>query len=406
MQTKLADFILGSPQGVEAEKILRACVHCGFCTATCPTYQLLGDELDGPRGRIYQIKQFLEGAPATPELQQHLDRCLTCRSCETTCPSGVAYHRLLDIGRDELEKHQPRPKWQQLQRKAMLWLFIDAQRFAPVLGFARLLRPVLPGKLRNKVIPKAKAIAPPTAQTTRSMLVLEGCVQPAIAPNINQAAKHVLAHLGIELKSISQADCCGALPQHLSAPEKALQLARNNIDAWYPALQQGAEAILITASGCGAQVKDYPHLLQHDTAYADKAAYVADKAKDLVEILEQEDLAQLPLQTSPENTAVHTPCTLQHALGLNGKVEALLTSLGYTLSPVADGHLCCGSAGTYAITQAKIAGELRQRKLNALKTNHPARIVTANIGCLTQLYEDQGTPVMHWINLLESDLLK
>ena len=406
MQTALADFIKNTAEGKHADSILRACVHCGFCTATCPTYQLLGDELDGPRGRIYQIKQVLEGAAPTPTLRGHLDRCLSCRACETTCPSGVDYHHLLDIGRDQVEQQLPRPLHERLQRKSMVWLFSSAKRFAPVLAVARLVRPVLPVKFRHKITPACKAIPLEKIESQRRMLLLDGCVQPAIAPNINQAAKRVLGHLGIDLQSVSNTTCCGALPQHLSEKQKAQQMARQNIDAWYPQLKNGAEALVITASGCGAHIRDYGTLLANDPDYVEKAEFVADKAIDIVQALAKQDLKQLTLKPSAQGTAVHTPCTLQHALGLNGEVEKLLTELGYSLRDVSEGHLCCGSAGTYSITQAKLSGKLRERKLNALKINKPARIVTANIGCLGHLHEDEGIPVMHWINLIEEDLVK
>lgn len=404
MQTALADFIRDTAKGQRADQILRTCVHCGFCTATCPTYQLLGDELDGPRGRIYQIKQVLEGAAPTPTLQRHLDRCLTCRSCETTCPSGVNYHQLLDIGREQVERLQPRPLHQRLQRKAMGWAFATPARFAPLLGLARLARPLLPKGLRNKVAPAPREVAEPTATSQRRMLVLDGCVQPAIAPNINRSAARVLSRLGIELQTVNPGICCGALPHHLSEPGKARTLARANIDAWLPHLEDGAEAIVVTASGCGAHIRDYPHLLADDPAYREKAEQVAALARDPVEVLQQEDLDRLGIAPSGERIAVHTPCTLQHGLGLNGAVEALLSGLGYQLTETSEGHLCCGSAGTYSLTQAEISSRLRERKLRALNMDHPQRIVTANIGCQGQLQDEDGVPVLHWIDLLEQDL--
>ena len=404
MQTALADFIRDTPEGQRAEQILRACVHCGFCTATCPTYQLLGDELDGPRGRIYQIKQVFEGAPPTPTLQRHLDRCLTCRACETTCPSGVNYHLLLDIGREQVERLQPRPAPQRLLRKAMSWIFATPSRFAPLLGMARLTRPLLPGGLRNKIVPAPRKVAAVTRPARRRMLVLDGCVQPALAPNINQSAARVLSQLGISLHTVNPGTCCGALPHHLSEPEKARALARANIDAWLPLLPQEAEAIVVTASGCGAHIKDYPHLLADDPHYREKAQQVAALARDLVEVLRDEDLQQLPLSPSAERTAVHTPCTLQHGLGLNGEIEALLDKLGYRLTAIEEGHLCCGSAGTYSLTQPQLSAQLRERKLRALNVDQPQRIVTAKIGCLGQLQDTDGVPVMHWIDLLEQDL--
>jgi len=404
MQTALADFIKNSPDGPIADKILRSCVHCGFCTATCPTYQLLGDELDGPRGRIYQIKQLFEGAAPTHSMQVHLDRCLTCRSCETTCPSGVTYHTLLDLGREHLEKLQPRPISQRIFRATLRTVFATPKRFGPLLAMARLARPMLPRKLRNKVLPTPRRIAEPTQQTERTMLVLDGCVQPALAPQINQSMRRILAHLKINLVTVNPGSCCGALPHHLSDSEKAREMAKANIDAWMPWVEKGAEAIVVTASGCGAQVKDYPSLLAHDATYLEKAKKITALAKDPVEILAAEDLSHLPLTPSSELTAVHTPCTLQHALKLDGLIETVMQQLGYNLTTVAEGHLCCGSAGTYALTQPELSQQLRTKKLAALSVNKPARIVTANIGCLSHLQDGEAPPVIHWVDLLEQDL--
>jgi glycolate oxidase iron-sulfur subunit len=404
MQTALADFIRDTTRGQRADRILRACVHCGFCTATCPTYQLLGDELDGPRGRIYQMKEVLEGKPPTPLMQVHLDRCLTCRACETTCPSGVDYHLLLDIGREVMEELQPRPLGERLQRRAMVWLFSDARRFAPVMGLARAARPLLPAKLRRKIMPRPPEITVQETTATRRMLLLDGCVQPVLAPQINQALRSILGRLGIALESAANAVCCGALPQHLSEPERAREMARRNIDAWWPLLQQGAEALVVSASGCTAQVRDYPHLLEDDPAYAAKARDIARHAKDPVEILLGENLETLGARPSGQRIAVHTPCTQQHGLGLDGAVARLLSGLGYRLTEVAESHLCCGSAGTYSLTQPKLSQRLRLRKLEALNIDRPDRIVTANIGCQGHLQDEDGTPVSHWLNLLAEDL--
>lgn len=404
MQTSLADFIRDTPDGLAADRILRACVHCGFCTATCPTYQVLGDELDGPRGRIYQIKQVLEGTPPTTTVQTHLDRCLSCRACETTCPSGVDYYHLLDIGRETVERLHPRPWKQRLQRAALRWLFASPQRIAPWLALARRLRPVLPAALRGKIPPAVSYTAKPATPRQRRMLVLDGCVQPALAPQINLAAQRLLGWLDIELLTVNPGTCCGALPLHLSDPKRARVLARQNIDAWMPHLQAGAEAVLITASGCGVQVKDYPRLLESDPEYHAKAQQIAQLARDPVEVLLEQDLTRLPLAPRAQRVAVHTPCTLQHGLGLNGKLEQVLRDLGYNLTVVAEAHLCCGSAGTYSITQPKLSQRLRERKLAALQVDHPNCIVTANIGCLGQLYDEHGVPVMHWLNLLAEDL--
>ena len=405
MQTALADFIRETPAGQEADRILRACVHCGFCTATCPTYQLLGDELDGPRGRIYQIKQVLEGEPANATVREHLDRCLTCRSCETTCPSGVDYHRLLDIGREQVEQQVPRPLGQRLIRRLMIEVLAYPGRFTPLLRIGQWLRPLLPAALRHKV-PKAKSAARPTALpvTDRRVLVLEGCVQPGLAPEINQALETVLHRLGISVQHAPDAGCCGALPHHLSDTRRAREMARRNIDAWCPALEAGAEAVVVTASGCGAHLQDYPALLADDPAYASKAVRLKELVRDPLQILAQESLDGLRLRPRQARLAVHTPCTLQHALKLNGATEKLLISLGYELCAVSDGHLCCGSAGTYSILQSELSQQLRERKLQTLKADHPDLIVSANIGCLTHLVEADGIPVLHWLNLIAEDL--
>jgi glycolate oxidase iron-sulfur subunit len=405
MQTALAPFIRDTPQGREADAILRACVHCGFCTATCPTYQLLGDELDGPRGRIYQIKQVLEGQPASPTIRQHLDRCLTCRACETTCPSGVDYHRLLDIGRETVEQQLPRPVSQRLLRRFLIEVLAYPGRFQALLRLGQWLRPALPGRLRRLVpapvkrLPKARS-----ATGSRRVLVLGGCVQPGLAPDINEALALLLARLGIGIMQPGNTGCCGALPHHLGDTEKAAAMARRNIDAWYPALEQGAEAIVITASGCGAHVLDYPHLLAGDSAYAAKARHVVDHLRDPVQILADADTTTLNVRPAKARVAVHTPCTLQHALHLNGQVETLLRRLGYQVCEVQEGHLCCGSAGTYSILQAELSQKLRQRKLQALQVDHPDVVATANIGCLMHLASNDTVPVKHWLTLLAEDL--
>jgi glycolate oxidase iron-sulfur subunit len=406
MQTALADFIRDTPVGREADRILRACVHCGFCTATCPTYQLLGDELDGPRGRIYQIKQVLEGEPANATVREHLDRCLTCRSCETTCPSGVDYHRLLDIGREQVELQVPRSASQRLLRRLLIEALAYRARFTPVLRLGQWLRPLMPPGLRRKV-PAARRIrlsAAPQA-ATRRVLVLEGCVQPGLAPQINQALEVLLQPLGISVARTPGAGCCGALPHHLNDSERARQMARRNIDAWYPAIERGAEAVVVTASGCGAHVQDYPHLLGDDPAYAAKARQIAALARDPVEIIGAE-LDRLEIAPRAARIAVHTPCTLQHALKLDGAVERTLARLGYTLCQVAEGHLCCGSAGTYSILQPALSRQLRDRKLEALGIDRPELIVSANIGCLMHLGEAASVPVEHWLVVLAEDLAR
>ena len=404
MQTTLSDHAKSLPRGEEAESILRSCVHCGFCNATCPTYQLLGDELDGPRGRIYLIKQVLEGHEVTEKTQLHLDRCLSCRNCETTCPSGVDYHNLLDIGRAVVDAAVPRPLGQRLLREGLRAVVPNAGLFKTLTQLGHSFKPLLPGALKTKLPDTIRpAKARPTAQHARQMLMLEGCVQPGLSPNTNAATARVLDRLGIGTVSIAQAGCCGAVDYHLNAQEQGLQRARRNIDAWWPSVQAGAEAIVQTASGCGAFVKDYGHLLRDDPAYAQKAAVISERTKDLVEILRAEPLEQLGGCTR-QTLAFHCPCTLQHAQKLGGAVESVLTRLGFNLTPVPDSHLCCGSAGTYSVTQPVLATQLRDNKMNSLESGNPDVIATANIGCQTHLASANRTPVMHWIELVEDAL--
>ncbi|WP_205230787.1 glycolate oxidase subunit GlcF [Azospira oryzae] len=417
MQTQLADFIKDTPAGKEADAILRTCVHCGFCTATCPTYQLLGDELDGPRGRIYLIKQVLEGGPVTERTRLHLDRCLTCRSCETTCPSGVKYHRLLDIGRQVVEERVPRGGLEALTRLALKEVLPRPWLFNPAVAVGKVLKPFLPSVLGDKIPAAAGGLAKPrpTAVRQRKVLALAGCVQPGLAPNINAAAARVLDRLGIQMIEEQKAGCCGALRFHLNAQEAALDDMRRNIDAWWPHVEAGAEAILMTASGCGAHVKEYGHLLQDDPAYAAKAARIAELTKDAAELVLAQKEALLPLlahqPAAGRKVAFHSPCTLQHGQGIRGVVEELLAAAGFTLTPVADSHLCCGSAGTYSILQPELSKQLRDNKLSALGAGLPEVIATANIGCLTHLQSGgapRGTPsavpVRHWVELLEEQL--
>jgi glycolate oxidase iron-sulfur subunit len=408
MQTNLADFIRHTPAGREADAILRACVHCGFCTATCPTYQLLGDELDGPRGRIYLMKQLLEGGEVTAKTQLHLDRCLTCRSCETTCPSGVQYHRLVDIGREVVGQRVPRSLWQRMLRFVLREFLSRAWLFTPALRLGQLARTFLPGGLAARVPMRRSPGAWPPARHRRRMLALAGCVQPALAPDINAAAARVLDRLGVSLVEAAGAGCCGALRFHLDEPEAALADARRNIDAWWPYLEGGAEAIVMTASGCGAHVREYAHLLRRDPAYAAKAARVTLLARDVAEIVlaEKEALLSLlgPATGMAEKLAFHSPCSLQHGQGIRGAAEDVLRAAGFDLTCVADSHLCCGSAGTYSILQAEISLKLRGNKLAALRAGAPTQIASANIGCIAHLQAGTGTPVMHWIELLDRRL--
>ncbi len=399
METNLADFIRDTPQGREADDILRACVHCGFCTATCPTYQLLGDELDGPRGRIYQIKQILEGQPADVSTQLHLDRCLTCRSCETTCPSGVRYGRLLDIGRSVVANQLPRSLPDRALRWSLRKMMITPGLFAPMLAMGRLVRPLMPAALRDK-IPQAQKYSQVTlASHSRKVIVPEGCVQPAYKPATNAALAAVLQGCEVEVIKVKSERCCGAVSFHLDAEQEARQQMRANIDAWWPHIDAGAEAIISTASGCGVMIKDYGHALAGDPEYADKAARVSELCRDAVEFLSTESLDALP-ESSLARVAFQSPCTLQHGQQLAGRVEALLSAVGHTVIPVADAHLCCGSAGTYSILQKDISLRLRERKIAKLEQDSPDVIATANIGCQLHLETATQTPVVHWLELL------
>jgi glycolate oxidase iron-sulfur subunit len=404
MQTNLSEQSRQLPRAEEADKILRTCVHCGFCNATCPTYQLLGDELDGPRGRIYLIKQVLEGAPATAKAQLHLDRCLTCRNCETTCPSGVDYHNLLDIGRAVIDQAVPRPASQRLLRQGLRALAPNPNLFKTLLQIGATFRPLLPRGVEAKLPHDLPAAGErPAPRHARRVLMLEGCVQPGLSPNTNAATARVLDRLGISVIPAPEAGCCGALDYHLDAQAMGLDRARRNIDAWWPHLENGAEAIVQTASGCGAFIKDYGHLLERDPVYAAKARRVSELALDLVQVLANEPLERVCAATD-RRIAFHCPCTLQHAQRLGGAVEAVLTRLGFNLTAVPDSHLCCGSAGTYSITQPELARQLRDNKLNALESGHPDVIATANIGCQSHLNSAGRTPVRHWIELVDQVL--
>src|SRR5438094_606453 len=400
MQTQLADFIRDTPEGREAEGILRKCVHCGFCTATCPTYQVLGDDLDSPRGRIYLMKRALEGAPVTDKTRLHLDRCLTCRACETTCPSGVRYGRLVDIGRAVVEEKTHRGALERAYRTLLAYVMPRTWLFDFLLRLGQLTRPLLPPALKAKVPADIRSAgAWPAARHRRKMLALGGCVQPALAPSVNAAAARVLDRAGISLIEVAGAGCCGGIRFHLNYQEEGRDDMRALIDAWWPAVESGeVEAIVMTASGCGVTVKEYGHLLAQDPQYRDKAARISSITRDLCEVITP-DMVSAAAQR--RTVAFQSPCTLQHGQQLRGRVEALLAQAGYTLQPVDDAHLCCGSAGTYSLLQPAISGELRGRKLAALEAGRPAAIATANIGCLAHLQGATATPVRHWIELID-----
>ncbi|RTL20156.1 MAG: glycolate oxidase iron-sulfur subunit [Burkholderiales bacterium] len=410
MQTTLAPEFAGTPDGTEAEAILRRCVHCGFCTATCPTYQLLGDELDGPRGRIYLIKQVLEGATPTRETQAHLDRCLTCRNCETTCPSGVEYGRLVDIGRRVVDAQVERPA----PERRVRWLLkqgLTSPLFKPAMKLGQAFRPFVPAALKDKVPPKPPATAHdwPTRQLNRKVALLLGCVQPAMAPNINSATARVLDAAGIQTVVADGAGCCGAIREHLGDHEAALADMRRNIDAWWPLVSgrgERVEALVMNASGCGVMVKDYAHALRDDPAYADKARRVSEMTRDLSELLPELVPPLKPrLKARGGALAYHPPCTLQHGQQLRGGVEAALRELGFKIACApTDSHLCCGSAGTYSVLQPELAKQLRDRKLAALAPLQAEQIVSANIGCIQHLQGGTAQPVRHWVEVLDDAL--
>ena len=407
METKLAAAFKGTADGAAAEAILRACVHCGFCNATCPTYRLLGDELDGPRGRIYQIKQVLEGAPATPVTQLHLDRCLTCRNCETTCPSGVEYGRLLDIGRAAVDAQVRRPAMTRALHALLRAGLTRRALFAGALRVGRSFRWALPARLRATLRPARPAGERPQRAHARKVLLLNSCTQGALAPSIDAATMRVLDAIGIETLIDPRSGCCGAIRHHLGDPRGALADARRNIDAWWPRLESGGvEAIVLNASGCAALVRDYGHLLGGDPAYAAKARRVSAAARDLGEFLAPQ-AAALARRAGPERTqriALHKPCTQQHALRCAERTEELLRALGAELLPVAEAHLCCGSAGTYSILQGELARSLRARKLEQLLAPKPDLILSANIGCITHLAAASEVPVWHWIEWVDRAL--
>lgn len=408
MQTNLAQWALDSKLGQEADDILRRCVHCGFCTATCPTYQVLGDELDSPRGRIYLIKEVLEGKAPTESTQQHLDRCLTCRNCETTCPSGVEYGHLVDIGRQIVEEQVKRPLGQRIQR-TLLREGLTSSLFAPAYKIGQAVREWLPEALQRKVIePRPVGVRPVTTGHARQILLLSGCVQPTMMPSIDAATIRVLDRLGIGTQVEKGAGCCGALSFHLDDQERARAQMRTNIDAWLPWVESGKiEAIVMNASGCGAMVVEYAHHLRDDPVYLPKAEKIVALVRDIAQVVapHAETLAtQLDVEKLPKKPVFHPPCTIQHWQNLRTVSEQMMQQLGFVLQPFGESHLCCGSAGAYSVLQPEISGALRDRKLGHLSAAEPDVVMSSNIGCIGHLQSGTDTPVRHWIEIVDGAL--
>ena len=419
MQTNFSRAQLADAATAEAESIIRKCVHCGFCTATCPTYVTLGNELDSPRGRIYLIKEMLENdRPADARTALHVDRCLSCLACATTCPSGVDYMHLIDHARVHVERTYRRPAMVRLQRAALAWFMASADRFRLGMRLARLGRPFagimkkVPAlkafaamlDLAPKSLPAQSRFAEPGTFAARGprrrrMAMLTGCVQPAIDPGINEAAIELLTNLGIEVVLPEGEGCCGSLRHHMGHERPAHDAARRTIDAWIAEMDgEGLDAIVVTASGCGTTIKDYGHMFRHDAAYADKARRVSAIARDITEIL---DALDLPEQAARGMTvAYHSSCSLQHGQKITVQPKALLRRAGFAVREPAEGHLCCGSAGTYNMLQSDIADQLKARKVKNLEALRPDVIAAGNLGCITQIGSAAGIPVVHTVELL------
>ncbi|MFK7890602.1 MAG: glycolate oxidase subunit GlcF [Granulosicoccus sp.] len=406
MHTDIAPPLADDPRAQAAAQILKKCVHCGFCLATCPTYNLLGDEQDSPRGRIYLIKQVVEGHEPSRSTLNHLDRCLTCRNCETTCPSGVEYGHLVDTGRSLVEEQVPRGLGERWLRKGILSVLPYTRRVGPLVRMGQYARPLLPAKLAESIPLRQQPKPVPDRGHARSILVLDGCVQPSMAPATNASAARVLDAFGIEQRKAGNAGCCGAVHFHLNEQDKARDFMRRNIDAWWPDIERGCEAIVSTASGCGVMLKDYGHALADDPQYADKARRVSELSRDIVEVLldvlkDKDVSAYQPAAAAMGKVAFHAPCTLQHGQKLPMVTESLLRRFGFSLVPVADAHTCCGSAGTYSIFQPELSRKLRDKKVSNLLASEPDIIATANIGCQLHIQSGSGRVVKHWIELID-----
>jgi len=406
MQTNIDEALKNTDAGLEAERILRSCVHCGFCTATCPTYRLLGDELDGPRGRIYLIKGLLEGKESSDKTQMHLDRCLTCLACETSCPSGVEYGHLLDIGRQMINKKVRRSLIERSYRYLLRKILPYPERVSFFLRLGRGLRFILPGKFRQMIPENKHARKTESASHQRKMILFSGCVQPLLTPETNCASTRVLNRLGIETILSRGEVCCGAINHHMAVDDSGLSFIKNNIDAWWPYIGEGIEAIVISASGCGTMIKDYGYILRNDAVYKDKARQVSMMTKDIGEIIVAEEIETLRkmIKVNSRRIAFQNPCSLQHGQKIKDETEILFKKLGYQIENIEDANQCCGSAGTYSLLQTELSEKLRRKKISALEAVKPDVIMTANVGCQLHLQQATEIPVRHWIEILEEDL--
>lgn len=404
MQTFITEDLINTPAGQEANRILRSCVHCGFCTATCPTYRLLGDELDSPRGRIYLIKGLLEGRETTSKTQLHLDRCLTCRACETYCPSGVEYGHLLDIGRQQIESRIKRRPIDRLKRYLIRLILPHRNRFRLLLRMGQIIRPVLLGRFKRMIPPNTSVNYIKPGDHKRRVILFTGCVQPSLAPQTNAAATRVMNKVGINAFEVQDEKCCGALDFHMGESKAAEKYIKENIDLWWPYIESGIEAIVTTASGCGVMIKDYGYILRNDPQYAAKADYISSLTRDISEVFTADDIGQLNTlnkQVKNKKIAFQNPCTLQHGQKLKNKTELLLQNLGFENNQVTDDHLCCGSAGTYSLLQTDLSGQLQQEKIKNLLASGPDVILTSNIGCQMHLQQATTVSVKHWIELVD-----
>lgn len=418
MQTNFTPQQLEDPHVDFSEKILRKCVHCGFCTATCPTYLTLGDELDSPRGRIYLIKDMLEnGRPADEKTVKHIDRCLSCLACTTTCPSGVDYMHLVDHARIHIQQTYKRPFMDRLFRNVLAMVLPYPSRFRFALQAARLAKPfaglfakipamkpmaamlsLAPTSLPAAI--KLPVVTPAETSKVARVAMLSGCAQQVLDPRINAATLELLSRIGVEIVVPAKEGCCGALVHHMGREDASLAAAKNNIDAWWHEIENGGlDAIIITTSGCGTTVKDYGHMLRLDPNYAEKAKTIASLAKDITEYLSSRELDTVE-KGRKLKLAYHSACSMQHGQKIKDEPKRLLSAVGFDVIDIPEGHLCCGSAGTYNILQSEIAGRLKERKLRNIAKVKPDLIAAGNIGCLTQLSADAGVPMCHTIELL------